>query len=254
MRKLDYNDITEKLISWIKDYAQSANAKGFVIGISGGIDSAVTAGLCVRAVGKENVIGIGLPCESISQDLEDGKLVADSLGIKFYITDLTSTYKELLKVLPSEIKANKLSMANIKPRLRMTTLYYLGQSMGCLVGGTGNRPEIAIGYFTKYGDGGVDIEPIGDLYKCEVRAVAKVLGIPDKIIDRAPSAGLWEGQTDEGELGISYDEIDEILYRIDNFHELSDLNQDNVQKVVKMMKNAEHKLSMPPSCKINKNN
>ncbi len=155
MRKLDYKKIVLNIQNWIKNYVNSAKLKGVVVGLSGGIDSAVTAGFCVEGVGKKNVIGVGLPCESVYQDLEDAKLVAVSLGISFRIVDLTSTYRELLKVSLPEIKANKMTLANIKPRLRMTTLYYIAQSLGYLVGGTGNRTEHAIGYFTKYGDLGI---------------------------------------------------------------------------------------------------
>jgi len=152
MRVLDYEKICSDIQSWIKQYVYSAGAQGVVVGLSGGIDSAVTAGLCKNALGKENVIGLGLPCESISKDLEDAKLVTESLGVRFYTVDLSSTYKELLGSLPSQIEKKKISLSNIKPRLRMLTLYFIAQSMGYIVGGTGNRTEVAIGYFTKYGD------------------------------------------------------------------------------------------------------
>ncbi len=250
MRKLDYEKLTKEIQNWIKSYIISANLKGIVVGLSGGIDSAVTSGLCVKAVGKENVIGIGLPCESISQDLEDAKLIANFLGISFLIVDLTSTYRELVKALPPDIKSNKMTLANIKPRLRMTTLYSIGQSMAFLVGGTGNRSELAIGYFTKFGDGGVDIEPLGALYKCEVREIARTLKIPERIIQKPPSAGLWAGQTDEGEIGITYDVLDEIIYRLDNSLSLEGLNSKFIEKIRKMMKLAEHKNSMPPTFKV----
>ncbi|TFG28140.1 MAG: NAD+ synthase [Promethearchaeota archaeon] len=250
MRELNYKKLAKEIESWIKNYVNSANAKGIVLGLSGGIDSAVTAALSANALGRENVLGLALPIESLSQDLEDAKHVAKSLGISFLISDLTSVYRELIKVLPSEIKSNQMAMANIKPRLRMTTIYYVGQSKGYLVGGTGNRSEIAIGYFTKYGDGGVDIEPIGALYKGEVRKLARFLKIPEKIITKPPSAGLWQGQTDEGEIGMSYALLDEILYRIDNNLDLNSLDQENIDKVRNMMKKAEHKIKMPPVFRI----
>jgi len=252
MRKLNYKKLAVEIQNWIKNYVYSANAKGVVLGLSGGIDSAVTAALSANALGKENVLTLGLPIESIPQDLEDAKLVANHLGISFVVSDLTSVYNELVKVLPSEIQSSQMAMANIKPRLRMTTIYYVGQSLGYLVGGTGNRAEIAIGYFTKYGDGGVDFEPLGALYKGEVRKVAQILGIPEKIIKKPPSAGLWQGQTDEGEIGITYDILDEILYRFDHYQDLNDLNAGDVEKVIKMMKSAEHKNKMPPVFEINK--
>jgi NAD+ synthase len=253
MRELNYKKLAMEIEHWIKNYVNSAKAKGIVLGLSGGIDSAVTAALSTNALGRENVLGVSLPIESLSQDLEDAKLVANHLGISFLISELTSVYNELLKVLPSEIQSNQMAMANIKPRLRMTTIYYIGQSKGYLVGGTGNRSEIAIGYFTKYGDGGVDFEPIGNLYKGEVRKLAKFLKIPENIIKKPPSAGLWQGQTDEGEIGMTYDLLDEILYRIDNDLGFKGLKEDDVNKVYAMMKKAEHKLSLPPVFKIKKN-
>ncbi len=251
MRKLDYLKVSADLQNSIKEYISSANMDGVVLGLSGGIDSSVTAALCVNALGKEKVIGLGLPIESIPQDLEDAKMIAEFLGIKLIITDLTSVYKELLKVLPTDIDTKMMAMANIKPRLRMTMLYFMGQSLGkYLVVGTGNRSEIAIGYFTKYGDGAADFEALGSLYKCEVREVAKILSIPERIINKPPSAGLWEGQTDEGEIGMSYDLLDEILYRIDHYLELDDIDSEKVEMVIKMMKLAEHKNKMPPIFKI----
>jgi NAD+ synthase len=251
MRRLDYETLSNEIQKWIKNYVSSANAEGIIVGLSGGIDSAVTASLCVNSLGRDRVICLSLPCESIPQDLEDTKLVANFLGIECKIIDLTSIYYEFLKVTNKKVDANKVSKANLKPRLRMTALYYFGQSMGnYLVTGTGNRAELAIGYFTKYGDGGVDFEPLGNLYKCEVRELAKILKIPDKIINKTPSPGLWVGQTDEGEIGMKYDLIDEIIYRIDYNLTFDGLNKDDVEKVKKMMKKSEHKLKMPPMYQI----
>ncbi len=251
MRDLDYNILASDISDWIRDYIASVGVKGVILGLSGGIDSATTAALSVKALGKENVISLGLPIESQTQDLEDGKFVADYLGIELLICDLTSAYKEFLKFLPSGMDSNQLAMANVKPRLRMTMIYFFAQSLGgYLVGGTGNRAELAIGYFTKYGDGAVDFEPIGGLYKCEVRRLARVLGIPEKIVTRTPSAGLWENQTDEDEIGMSYDVLDEILYRIDYNIALDGLDRDLIEKVKMMMTSSEHKNKMPPYFKI----
>ncbi|MFX1353882.1 MAG: NAD+ synthase [Promethearchaeota archaeon] len=251
MRILDYKKITKDIQNWISDYLNSANSHGVVIGLSGGIDSSVTASLCVNVLGSKNVIGLGLPCESISQDLEDAELISNHLGITLTTIDLTETYKQSIKSLSSYFKPNKISRANIKPRLRMLSLYYVAQSIGnYLVAGTGNRSELAIGYFTKYGDGGVDFEPLGRLYKCEVKKIAKILKIPDKIINKPPSAGLWVGQTDEGEMGITYDELDEILYRLDYNLDTNDLDENDVNKVRNMIKNSIHKLNTPPVFEI----
>lgn len=251
MRKLDYKKIITEIQEWIESYINSIKVNGVVVGISGGIDSAVVITLCVKALGKNNVIGLALPCLSSPQDLKDAKNLADALGIKFIIFELTDIYNEFMKKSSSLFKSNKIATANLKPRLRMMTIYFVGQSLGrFLVAGTSNRTEIAIGYFTKYGDGGVDIEPIGGLYKCEVREIAKILTVPKEIINKPPSAGLWEGQTDEDEIGLTYEILDEIIFRIDNNLDLNDLNRENVTQVKEMMKSAHHKLTMPPIFKI----
>jgi len=232
MRKLDYKKIISEIQKWIKNYVVSAKVNGVVIGISGGIDSAVTTILCVNAIGSDNVIGLGLPISSLPQDLNDAEKLAKKLEIKFIKLELTSVYNEFIKISTPLFKSNQIAIANLKPRLRMMALYFVGQSSGkFLVAGTGNRTELAIGYFTKYGDGGVDFEPIGGLYKCEVIEIAKLLNIPEEIIKKPPSAGLWEGQTDEGEIGLTYDVLDEIIFRIDNKLDLDDLNENNVKMV-----------------------
>ncbi|MFW9901116.1 MAG: NAD+ synthase [Candidatus Thorarchaeota archaeon] len=252
MRSIDCKQIINEIQNWIKEYVDSTQVDGIVVGLSGGIDSAVTSFLCVKAIGTERVIGLGLPCSSISQDLKDAEKMAKLLGIKFIQIELTSVYDEFIKVTEPIFKSSPLAKANLKPRLRMMTNYFVGQSFGkFLVAGTSNRTESAIGYFTKYGDGGVDFEPIGGLYKCEVRKIAKLINIPEEIIKKPPSAGLWEGQTDEGEIGLTYDVLDEIIFRIDNGYDLKDLNQEDVDKVKKMMKFALHKNKMPPSFRIN---
>lgn len=251
MRKLDYDSLISKIQEWISDYCKTVNADGIVVGVSGGIDSAVTSALCANAIGKEKIIGLGLPCLSNPQDLDDAKMITNILGIKLMVLDLSSVFKEYLKVSSPQITSNSLSEANLKARLRMMSYYFVGQSTGnYLIGGTGNRTELAIGYFTKYGDGGVDFEPIGGLYKCEIRDIAKLLNIPDKIINKPPSAGLWEGQTDEDEIGIKYDILDEILYRLDYDLDLTGLNEKDIEKVQVMMKSSHHKIIMPPIFRI----
>jgi NAD+ synthase len=219
-----------------------ADAKGFVVGLSGGIDSAVTAGLCKRAAGGE-VLGVWMPCHSVPEDQVYARMAADALGIDLLTVDLSPVYDAFVAALP---QGNEMADANLKPRLRMSTVYYLAQSHHYLVAGTGNKPELMVGYFTKYGDGGVDIEPLGRLYKREVRELGRVLGVPQPVIDRAPSPGLWPGQTDEGEMGITYDEIDAILAAWEADQE-PDLPVDRIAKVKGMVARSMHKREMPPS-------
>ena len=245
MRELDYQKLNLDIEHWIRNYVSSAGAEKIVMGLSGGIDSAVTAALCANALGKNSTFAYALPCDSLPRDLEDAKLIATKLDIKLEVIDLTSLYDHFLKSI--ENTSNSIARANLKPRLRMMTLYYLAQSITkCLVAGTGNRAELQIGFFTKYGDGGVDFEPLGMLYKNEVKKLARILKIPELIIKKAPSPGLWKGQTDEGEIGISYDMIDEILYRIDYDLGFDGLKMSVVEKIKKMIKVAEHKLKIPP--------
>ena len=248
MRELDYKKIISEIQKWIKEYAISTKVDGVVVGISGGIDSAVTTSLCVNALGKKNVIGLGLPCSSIPQDLNHAKKVAEILGIKFIVLELTSVYNEFLKVSTALFESNKIATANLKPRLRMMAIYYVGQSLGkFLVAGTSNRTEIAIGYFTKYGDGGVDIMPLGDLYKTQVWELAKFLKIPKEIISKPPTAGLWAGQFDEEELKLSYNKLDLILAGLerkidhDEIARIANVKKSDVERIRQMRIKSEHK-------------
>ncbi len=207
------NELANKLVSWIKDEVDRANCRGVVVGISGGVDSAVTAVLCRRAF-PNNVLAVFMPCYSSKSDMDDALLVTEKYDIPNVIVTLDDTFDALLQALPhsqSNPDTQKITEANIKPRLRMTTLYYFANRLQYLVAGTCNRSEIAVGYSTKYGDSGSDIIPLGNLLKGEVRNLAKYIGIPQNIIEKPPTAGLWEGQTDEGEMGITYEELDNYL-------------------------------------------
>jgi NAD+ synthase len=238
--------IADKIVTWLQDYALQAGVSGYVVGLSGGIDSACTAALCQRAMG-EHVLGVLMPCHSPPDDAELAHLVAETFGLDTFTVDLGSTFDVLLAALAHGI--SDLALANLKPRLRMATLYALAQTRGYLVAGTGNRSEIAIGYFTKYGDGGVDVEPLGELYKWQVRQLAGHLGIPQSIRDRPPSAGLWAGQTDEEELGVSYDDLDATLAAIDA-KQTGTIDPTLVARIQSLIAISNHKRSIPPTCPI----
>lgn len=235
-----------KIVSWIKQKVRDSGTKGIVLGLSGGIDSAVVAALCREAVGKNNLLVLFMPCNSHKQDFLDAKLVAAKLGLKSKLVDLSGVYNNFLKVLP---QAQNLAKNNLKPRLRMSTLYYFANKLNYLVCGTGNKSELLVGYFTKYGDGGVDILPIADLFKRQVRKLAQELKIPQNIITKPPTAGLWQGQTDEGEMGITYNELDDILDRLCN-NKKQVASNNKVNKVRRMFKNSEHKRKGADICHI----
>lgn len=244
---MDPAELANHIASWLQDRLEEARASGFVVGLSGGIDSAVTAALCKRAAGSA-VLALWMPCQSLPEDEQFAHSVANALQLELVTMDLCPAFDALMQELP---QGNLLARANLKPRLRMATLYYLAQSRNYLVAGTGNKPELMVGYFTKYGDGGVDLEPLGELYKHEVRALAKALGIPQPIIDRAPSPGLWPGQTDEGEMGITYAEIDAILAAWDA-GETSQLPEERVEKVRGMVARSAHKRALPPAFPVSR--
>jgi len=236
----------KKIVQWIRGKLRGAGAKGLIFGLGGGIDSAVVAALCVKAAG-ENHMALMMPCYSSKSSISDARVVSRKLNLKAKKIDLTPTYDCAVKTLG---KANKLAMANLKARLRMITLYYHANTLNYLVVGTGNLSELVMGYYTKYGDGGVDILPIADLLKSQVRTLAKSLGIPKTIIEKAPSADLWAGQTDEEEMGITYEQLDEIILCLKKGQKCSQPRA-IINKVKKMIKNSEHKRIMPEICKIN---
>ncbi len=209
-------ETAEKLVTWIADCVHSAKMSGTVFGMSGGVDSSVVAVLCKRAF-SNNCMGLIMPCYSSPLDREHAEKVATKFNIPLKVVRLDKVFDALVRELGEDpLKLRKSSkpemeFANIKPRLRMTTLYYYAKKHSYLVVGSSNRSEIAMGYFTKWGDSGVDIMPIGELLKRDVVDLARYLGVPSEIIEKPPSAGLWIGQTDEEEMGINYADLDAFL-------------------------------------------
>jgi NAD+ synthase len=233
--------LAEKLAAWIKERVLAAGGQGVVLGLSGGVDSSVAAVLCQRAF-PQTTLAVLMPCYSSQEYMAHARTVAEKFSIPTKTVVLNSAFDTLLKALPDdrvEPDINRLAQANIKARLRMLTLYYFANRLKYMVVGSSNRDELAIGYFTKYGDGGADILPLGKLLKGEVRELARFLGIPQPIIDKPPSADLWEGQTDEGELGLSYDELDRYLTTGEAPAEIK-------KRIDAMTRASEHKRQPPP--------
>ena len=208
----NYQEDYEKRIEFIRSRLEEAHADGIVFGNSGGKDSALVGILCKAAC--DNTVGIIMPCASKRNygiDTEDGKELAEKFGIETRVVDLTPVREAELAALEGVTEVNQSALTNIAPRLRMTTLYTIGAAENRLVAGTGNRSEIYMGYFTKWGDGASDFNPIADLTASEVFEFLAFVGGPDSIVHKAPSAGLFEGQTDEDDMGITYAAIDHFL-------------------------------------------
>lgn len=246
-REIDVPKTAILIRDWIAKKVDEARAEGIVIGLSGGVDSAVAAALSVDALGASRVHGMVLPCESSDDDIRDALVVAKHLGIFREVVDLTKVYETM--VMTFKTLDHKLARANIKSRLRMTALYARANQRNYLVCGTTNLTEQYLGYFTKFGDGGVDIEPIICLLKREVRAMAAYKMFPDSIVNRVPSAGLWAGQTDEGELGSTYDRLDDAVLTLDSGpFDTCIATQDDIELVDARFRASAHKRQPPPGC------
>jgi NAD+ synthase len=251
MTMTDWEKVVSRIVDFIKKTVEDAKARGVVVGLSGGVDSSTTAFLCVKALGKEKVLGVIMPEKGVTreEDIEDALKVCDILGIDYKYVEINPMVEVFLNELG---EGNKIAVANLKPRIRMIINYYYANNLNYLVAGTGNKSELLTGYYTKYGDGGVDFLPIGDLYKTEVFELAKYLGVPERIVKKKPSAGLWIGQTDEGELGITYAKLDTILKALEKGlkpEEISkkfDVSEDEVRKVIELVEKSRHKREMPP--------
>lgn len=225
---------------WLRERVAEAGAVGIAVGLSGGIDSAVVAALARRAFGQD-MAALVMPCHSDPSDEADARLVADALDIPCEKVDLTAAYDALATELRKIGVLQGPALSNLKARLRMASLYAVAQARSLLVCGTSNRAEIATGYFTKFGDSAADLLPLADLLKGEVRAVAAHLGVPERIIRKAPTAGFWAGQTDEEEMGLTYDELDRYLATGDATPEVR-------ERIEARRRNSEHKRRPVPIC------
>jgi NAD+ synthase len=253
LTSLDYRRVEAEIVKFIQRYVRDSGLNGVVVGLSGGLDSSTTAYLAVRALGRGRVLGLIMPDTRVTppNDVADAKMVAELLGIAVREIDIAPIHHRFMEFL----EADKLSEANLRARIRMCLLYYHANRTRRAVIGTGDRSEILIGYYTKYGDGGVDLLPIGGLYKTQVRKLARHLGVPAGVVAKKSSPALWPGQTAEGELGLTYEVIDQVLYGLFDLG----LNEDEVarhagvmpevvQRVMALHQESHHKRELPPVC------
>lgn len=254
----------DHIVEFISEQVASAGADGAVMGLSGGIDSTLTSHLVVEALGADSLHGLVLPA-SVSRDdnMSDAEAIAQKLGIEYDIVPVDPIVEAVLEAAPgtetdaigSEDPTHQVPVGNVRARVRTVLNYLLANRDNALVIGTGNRTEAQVGYFTKYGDGAVDCHPIGDLYKQQVRQLARHVGVPDRIIEKPPTAGLWTGQTDEEELGLAYDTLDAILaLAVDGplsaaatARHLEGVSETDVAHVLELYRTSAHKRTLPPS-------
>jgi len=258
--EIDVEKTLRDISNFIEYSLIESNAQGLVMGLSGGLDSSTAAMISTSVVNSEKIMALIMPTSSTpSGDVEDAVELAKQLRINYKVIDLDPLLAPVENICQGGINEvhGQLARANLKARMRMMILYYHANALNRLVVGTGNRTELLVGYFTKYGDGGADILPLGGLYKTDVRCLAQHLAVPTEILKKKPTAGLWPGQTDEEDLGISYELLDKILYlRADKnlaedeiAHKLGTSSRE-VVKVKIMMQQAQHKLQTPPIAEI----
>ena len=259
---LDVEKANRQIVDWLKSYAENAKVQGFVVGISGGIDSAVTSTLCAQTGFK--VLCVEMPIHQAANQVSRGREHIEQLKQRFsnvsnVETDLTSVFETFKKVVPSsedEAKLN-LSLANTRARLRMTSLYYLAGIHGLLVAGTGNKVEdFGVGFYTKYGDGGVDLSPIADLMKSDVYALGEYLKVPDSILNAAPTDGLFgDDRSDEDQLGASYDELEWAMLSDEagkTSNDFSGRQKEDFEIYKRLNKSNQHKMNPIPVCLVHR--
>ena len=252
-------ETVERIKRFLRTHKERTRARIFVLGLSGGLDSSVTAALCSLAIGGRNVIGVSMPEKETwsKNSIEDARLVAGKFGVRFKLVDITGLTAATQLI--SEMKrkrGDRVAFGNVKARLRAVILYYFANLYGGLVVGTGDKSELMLGYFTKYGDGACDLEPLGDLYKTTVVHLAKHLQIPARVAAKQASPGLWPGQTAEEELGLGYEKLDMVLWGLERWMSPEDIAQDtglpmkSINRVRTRWMNSEHKRRPPLSLKM----
>lgn len=250
---LDCSKAEAEIVQFIRRIVSDAKAEGTVVGLSGGIDSSVVGALCVRALGKARVVGLLLPAgHTPKQDVEDARLLARSWGIKIYQVNIDRTFSALVKSIPLSTR-HKIAQANAKARIRMIINYFFANTLGMLVAGTGDKSEDELGYYTKFGDGGVDFLPIAHLYKTQVRELSAHLGLPDRVVRKPASPQLWPGHKATDDLPLDYEKLDLVLYGIfDAKLQPKDVSAQTgvpvpiVEQLLRMHRESTHKRVYPP--------
>jgi NAD+ synthase len=251
---LDYEKVEEEILRFIRKVVSDAGAKGTVIGLSGGIDSAVVGALCVRALGRDKVVGILMPASHTPvKDTEDGRAMAEEWGIKLYEVGIDPIFDSFMTSMPKFKGENKIAKANVKARIRMVINYFIANSHGMLVAGTGDKSEDLIGFFTKFGDGGVDFLPIAHLYKTQVRELGEYLGLPHSVCAKPSSPQLWPGHRAVDEIPIEYERLDPVLVGLfdeklpaKEVAKRTGVELKVVEDVVKRHRASAHKRAYPP--------
>lgn len=244
----------DHIVSFIRTQLDDAGVNQAVIGLSGGIDSTLTAHLSVQAIGAESVHGLVMPGEvSRDENMSDAERVADDLTIEYDVVEINPIVESFLEAYP-DAADDQLAVGNTRARTRAVLNYLVANHEDALVIGTGNRTEAAVGYFTKYGDGAVDCHPIGNLYKQQVRQLGRYVGVPEEIVKKTPTAGLWAGQTDEEELDIDYDTLDAILalhvdgpFSVGATKRTLNISEQTIERIRHLYDRSAHKRSAPPS-------
>ncbi len=251
-------DVENRITRFIRNYVENAGAKGIVLGMSGGIDSNTAAALSAKAVGGKNVLGLILPEEETlnTQDIKDAQVVAEEFSIQTEVCEITSVLESFYNSIPVFDARDRIYKGNIKARTRMIYLYYYANKQNRIVCGSSDKSEVMMGYFTKWGDVCADIAPIMDLYKTQVRKLAKHIGLSSELAEKQSTPALWQGQSAEGELGMKYELLDLILFGLERFMEAAEIAEqlgieaDQVEKIKSRWLSAEHKRRIPLTAKL----